>query len=822
VLNFLEKYMELCEQCSLTDYILLYQVLLKDSLTPALDHLRRVPVSNTSEHLCSTIRYLKRFVWKLLANKRFYQTVFMMNDFLNFRPELLFDVLKSLLALNQKMLLVWIQTMDVSVKNCISFNFSLFEKGADSISLPSKGQAEVSNLNSMMNKAMFIFKREPLCSEVNDHQNALMYHNRDQTLISSFFKTLEVFLAKFDEIELQFVVLRLHWFLDELFFCLIKVVSTMRTFKKLDLSGLYTLFGFSIVWEEGEKPKDDLSQSLPYILQSVFQKVIDDHQLPVKVDSLQMNWKKQNKITEDSEWRGIKEVSFMRPMGQKVKELELIQLCFDHQTYHTAISERNTEFIENNFWLLFDSNIFINSDELETFIVNLAANFRKEKSHMRYLGFLRRLRESLEEDQEQEEKVPLLKVWRSYVYLNLLSHSFDINVQISKEFTSFVRKNFGLLQRFMKDRYSDRVEYLTATLTSVIPELSFSSHSSFTDALLSFITDDDGEEPSHPDKEGLEIVRRFHLQFIEEKHLCIVDTLLETTKCYSREDLLDHLRFAEELIYTINLNKKSMSLIVFLLEYTVEMLCRSSCVDLDFFGLSITAINRIFDLNVVHESSPDEALFKSRFQNMPNSQHTSRHISHYLLFKVYLRVAQTNPADLRLEKALEAIESFNTCGPQYYNLLLNLFEQNFKTLISLLSTATSTEAKFISSWTISLKILQHFQASSDWSRDRGDCTDPSGNKLKNILLDIINNLQHLQTRLPSEIIYVSSSQQATIHAVNSFFLTSSCWSHDTVLSTYLRVIKLLDKIDQSTALRCKPSLTQPTATSSLSSLCRPS
>ena len=355
----------------------------------------------------------------------------------------------------------------------------------------------------------------------------------------------------------------------------------------------------------------------------------------------------------------------------------------------------------------------------------------------------------------------------------MLNENADLHLNILKLFPLFVRHNFLALESFLATKYFDRTVYLTATLTTVAKELSLSSHSSFADALKSFMTEEEeiSELPSpmiSQDKSNKHLVV-FNTAFFRKPNFSFEETILEKAKLFNENSILEFVQFIVHNILTINLNKASFRLIVYLLEFAIDFLSRKPSVDPKFYDNILQLLDQVLDIEKQHTSKQEEFDFKEKFRNLRDCQEISQLLRGYFKFRVSLKMAMESGAS-NFEILQDYFSPVVHAGSAYMSLMIGVFESAVKNLLYKLSIKNSKSQLNVQSWQIVLKLILHIKSLALRSEEKIDGTDDSLGRLEALLSEISKNIKVNPTTIHCDIILVHEAYPG-VHPNNVYLLS---------------------------------------------------
>lgn len=383
--------------------------------------------------------------------------------------------------------------------------------------------------------------------------------------------------------------------------------------------------------------------------------------------------------------------------------------------------------------------------------------------------------------------------------MQLLIENSDVSIQVPKLFIKFVRKHFGLFETAFVSKYSDRVNFLTPILTTVAKEISLSSHSSFTDALLSFLTEDD--EPS--EKLSVEILPRtisestsckgyeeFNGSFFKKSQYCVVEAFLQRMNVYNSEALIELFQFVRTSLLSLNLNKKGLKLIIYLLEFMTELFVRKDTADQNYFEEGIKIIKSILCINEVVFLEKEELPFKKLFSGLKDAEEVSSLMRNYFLFKLNLKILHNVSSAITIDTLLHNFDAVSLAGSPYLMLMVSTFESHVKAQVSKLSVKPVQDTAYVISWRTTFKLLLHIHKYVLSILDRYDYSEEIRIKLEGVLSDISNNIKANRTKINGDIVC------EYIETMNVVYLCRPDPTEDRVLAKYLELMTTVNSLDQ--------------------------
>lgn len=727
----------------------------------------------TSPRSPAVLRAAHAFVFSSLQLPHFFNRYFMMNDFLIFRKEEVYFILKKVMESTQKAVLPLKDESVSQVINGLWFDCSVLLPGFKSppVYETCKEESESSSeqLDALFNKVIYVFKREISESKVTDHQNSLIYNNRDNTLIAEFFLKLGNLILSLDEVSLADLITRMDKFQQETFECIHSVSFKLLALFKNDVKKLFTFFGLCFKFKDSvESPKSfqlKVTSSLEYAFRTIIKK---DGLQPA---ALSVFIAEKMKMSLDPNFdESIESFNYMRSSDKvlsspRVKQLGESSFPLDNGAYEASIQERHMDFIKQNIVLIVDSNCMVRTQEFFRLLNHLCSYFRLHLGIPSFFEFLEDFKKNISLPKGLNLKILPVNAWRCYCYLHMVAENSDLHLNVLRLFPLFVRHNFLAFEAFLTSKYFDRVMYLTATLTTVAREVSLSSHSSLADALKSFMTEDnDVSEPPSPalvhDKSNRHL-ENFNLTFFRKHGFSFEDVLLEKAKLFSESHVLDFLQMVVANVLSVNLTKASFKLIVYLLEFAVDFVCRKTSNDPAFYHSAKGLIDQVLEINRLVTSKKEEAEFKAKFSSLKDSKEISTLLKSYFKARVSFKmILEVGACEVDLLQDYFCAVAY--AGSAYMNLMIGLFENTVRTLLYKLSVKNSKSAENVQSWQALLKLILFIKSLVLSNQDRMDGTDESLSRLESILSEISSNIKINPTTIHCDIILVQAVDSRAI------------------------------------------------------------
>lgn len=721
------------------------------------------------------LRVVQQFVFGCLRLPHFFHSYFMTNDFLIFRQEEVYQTLVKVMQSTQKIVMstkaeVLPQVMHGLVFDCYVF----LPEFRDS---PQTDQIDSGKDTSdpIFSKIAYLFKREISSSTVADHQNSLIYNIRENSLISEFFGRLSGMIISLDEIYLSDLVCRLSRFSEETFDCLLNTgFKMMASYFRSDFMKVLAFMNVSLEMSKVDAMRLSaeklLAMGLAYSILAIYKdRGIDivplQNHIATRVDG-DLFEGFRSCVTSFSYLTAASKLT----SSARLKPLAENRLMMEGYLYEASIQERQLDFIKKHMVLLVDSNCIASSKEFFELVRHLCNHFRHENNLDDFLMFLRDFKSSVVFEGDLKPKTAAFMVWRCFVYLKMISENSDINLDILKLYSLFVRHEFRIVEGVFSSKYLDRIIYLSSTLTTVAREVSISSHSSLADALKSFMTEEEDSEIASPELRPRETMRdldNFNLTFIRKQNFSFEEVLLDKCKVYSDQSVLEHLKYVVDLIVTINLAKSSFRLMVYLLEYSVDLICRKESSSVHYYRQCLSTIDKVFAIeNIQDDTDRNEKIFKEKFRLLKDGIEISTLLRNYFKFKINLKALHTAPEVASLEELQDLFSAVTLGSTAYISLMITAFETSVKQLLFRLSAKMCK----VSSWQTIFKLLLYIKRHVAALRDRLDSTDDSLNRLEGILTDVSNNIKINPAIIDTDIILVTSHKSG-IHRNDVYILS---------------------------------------------------
>lgn len=706
------------------------------------------------------LRIVNQFTFNCIQLPHFFHSYFMTCDFVIFRQEEVYQILIKIMQSTQHIIMKARSDLIPQLIHGLVFDCSLFLPGFRDLVQMDPSESTLDKPDSIFSKIAYILKREISTSTVSDHQNSLIYNIRENSIISDFFDRLSGLIISMDEIYLCDLVCRLNRFAEEMFDSICHTgIKLMASHFKHDASkvmqfmNVYMIFDKSIILEI---PADKLlMMCMAYSMLKIFKdKAVESVALrnhiktKIEMDVFDHFCSAVKSFTYTEASSTINSMLRLKPLAEN-------RLMMEGYLYEASIHERQLDFIRKNILLIVDANCMANTPAFFDMIRHLCNQFRQENDLDSFVQFLNYFKSSIVFGEGLKAKIPGYMAWRCFIYLKIVAENSDIHLSILQLFADFVRYNFRIIDSIFGSNYLDRIGYLSSTLTTVARELSLSSHSSLADALKSFMNEDEDMDASSPKlKDNVcKYLDNFNLTFMRKPAFTFEDLILDKAKVYSEQSILDHLRYLVDLIISINIAKTSFRLMIYLLEYSVDLVCRKESKSIDYFNSCLWNIDRVFDIeNMNNELDDNEREFKAKFRAMKDGLEISTLLRSYFKFRICLKAIHSAPVISPLESLQDQFSAVSYASTPYMALMITIFENSVKQLLFKLSLGTSA----VSSWQTIFKLLLFIKRHATAMRDRMDSTDDSLARLEAVLSDVSSNIKVNPTNIDTDIIFVNA------------------------------------------------------------------
>ena len=739
-------------------------------------------VAAVTKHPSQALKTVLKFLFSAFKVPNFLQVMFLLNDFLVFRSN---EVLGVLRLAMEKLQSLSSRLAGEEIFTCLQglrFDCTVLLQVLRTPDQPSltAERTTITNekslpIDEMFTKMVYVLKKEVSSSTVADHQNSLGYNGRDQSVVSDFFDTLQQFLLSFDHISYQLLLMRLSKFPNEVFSCchefLVKILpqfgrdarkalaclqitathcadSPLAKVDENDSNGICATFNSSYLTAM-------LYLATKKILESLGQQYTTDHftQFASKRPWIRLDLQLLSHISEIRFGCDSFTVSDPRPnkalLARKCTENLLLH---ESHLYRTSITERYFEFVLENFSELVDSCSFAASPEFFS-LISCVQFFLKQSPTLdlliRFLDMFgqsivtRTLRRFSVADRTPQDwtKVPdppvlhLAQVkpntvWRSFVYLHLLAENADSHPLILGRFLVFVKANFSMFAAnhvVFASSYTDRISILHRTLTTLNPEVTMSACSSFTDALLSYLTDEDdthervfeqdeekssildsiwvGSNSRTPTAWSVGYLEDINNMLFRKPNRCLFRSVIQRSYFFSADSMWQLVRWMQQLLLAVNITHRGLKLVVLFLEATFDILLAKDTADFSYYKQGRDLLASLFSLDTNITGSPAEQEFKIKLQAMKHHTYIVSLLRGYFCLKLELKIIQNTPKQADRLAAEAALESVHFAGSPYLRLMIGVFTSHVKRMISGLSIRLSGDMNYVQSWKDTLSLF---------------------------------------------------------------------------------------------------------------------
>lgn len=624
--------------------------------------------------------------------------------------------------------------------------------------------------DEMFTKVVYVLKQEISSSTVSDHQNSLGYNGRDQSLIRDFFETLLQLLLTFDQFCYHDLLVRLCRFPCEVLSCCQEFISkilpqfgrdTRQALKCLNISAVHSPGSVYSQFDNRPSHSDSSIFNSSYQIAVLFratQKILQsigldfqEHQLN-NYPQIKLDQKIQISIIDVK--LGIRQQISTGRFGSKnrlVRRCSENLLLYESSLYRTSITERYQEFIVENFVDIVDSCCLSTKSEFFA-LLTVITNFLRQSSPKldSLLNFIdnfacniatRALKKwSISQSQATNPHTvpdpPVLSaatarpstVWRAFVYLQLLIENSDLDPGFSTRLFLFIKANYGMfcsVRTVFSSELTDQMLILHKTLTTLNPEISLSACSSFTDALMSYLTD---EEETHEKVDELEADRSSVLDSLwigstsrsptidwstgyfedlnnllfRKPNRCLLRSVIQKAHFYSHESVMYLVNWVQKFLLGINITQRGLKLVVFFLETIIDILIGKDTAEFNHYQQGRELLSSIFDLETNVTKSSSEQDFKQKLQAMRHINQVVCLLKGYFQLKLELKILQNCPNQADNKIIETCLESIHLAGSPYLRLLVNLFTSHVRRLISGLSIRQPTDLGYVRSWKLTL------------------------------------------------------------------------------------------------------------------------
>lgn len=367
------------------------------------------------------LKVLLTFVFCVLSQRQLITSLILNNDFLIFRAPRIEPLITQCLKISQKVAikLRWpdifkdserlpfdckvLVLKDVSAPDSRPAQTTMTYPSMHSPSLqPSHHSSPPyhhleQSIEEMDNKIIFTFKREAEESAVIDHQNSLIYNNRDNTLIHDFFTRLSSLLSTFNEVSLANILHRLNKFTEEVFQCAIH--TGVKLLSGLGNSPRRVLRFFRVVVEYDEE-KSVVEHSPNTVLMSLLylsckQILESSHQEQAAEGLLSVLFSKFHHKLDDGFMKSlaIKSIKIL-PIESSdnctgiLKRRVVNRLMIDSHTFDSSIQSFLLKFARTNFNIIVDANCMSQEPDFFSMTKTVSSFIRQTGSIDDLLDFL--------------------------------------------------------------------------------------------------------------------------------------------------------------------------------------------------------------------------------------------------------------------------------------------------------------------------------------------------------------------------------------------------------------------------------------------------
>lgn len=736
------------------------------------------------------LKTVLKFLFAVFKLPNFLSVMFMLNDFLVFRTDQVLDLLRLVFRCCSDIAShIPGEEIFTSLQG-LRFDCSILL----SVFRPNEGGANVGEMmntnpettlpkDEMFTKVVYVLKQEISSSTVSDHQNSLGYNGRDQVLIREFFETLLQLLLTFDQLCYHDLLIRLCRFPCEVLMCCHEFVSkvlpqfgrdTRQALHCLNISAVHAPGSLYSQYDIRPWQSDSTAFNIGYLTAVLFratQKTLQSmglefkeqqmHQLAQKNPQMKLDQQILSSITDVQ--LGTRSQPTQRRLGSKNR---LPRRCCEnlllHESplYRTSITERYHEFIVENFMELVDSCCLSTKPEFFN-LLSVVVSFLKQSSPRldMLIGFIDHFANNIvtrgfkkwSMSQKPVTKLevvpepPVLSattarpatVWRAFVYLHLLIENSDLDPGLSARLFGFIKANYGMFcstRTVFSSEFSDHMLVLHKTLTTLNPEVSMSACSSFTDALMSYLTD---EDETHEKTDELEADRSSVLDSLwvgstsrsptidwstgyfedlnnllfRKPNRCLMRSVVQKSHFYSHESVMYLVTWVQNLLLGINITHRGLRLVVLFLEVILDILLGKDTAEFHHYKQGRDLIGSLFDLEVNITKTTSEEEFKQKLKAMRHINQIVCLLKGYFLLKLELKILQNCPKQTDTKTIETCLESIHLAGSPHLRLLVKLFTSHVRRLISGLSIRQPTDQGYVSSWkeTLStfLKVVHH-------------------------------------------------------------------------------------------------------------------
>ena len=385
-LSFVVEFSHFNESLKAHDHLSIIQTIWRMIILPLL-------APNNSHQL---LKAAHSFIFGCLRLPHVFHSYFMMNDFLIFRKEEVYFILKKVMESTQRLVL---QFKDENVSHAMQglwFDCTVLLPSFKAPATAEHGKDEPETVQEqrdpLFNKVLYVFKREVSESTVKDHQNSLIYNNRDNSMISEFFFRLSNLVCSLDEVCLAEIVTRMDKFQEETFACLFTTALKLLQVLSNDAKKVFRFLNIQFKLREECLDLFPPKSLLLHGLEFAFNAILGDR--GISACNLQATIVDKIKMPFDPRFSSFVEGFEYHTSSEaldslaRVKTLSYSHLSLDSNLYEASIQERHIDFIRQNLLLIVDSNCMVRNQEFLSLLSYLCSYFRLHQGVTSFLSFL--------------------------------------------------------------------------------------------------------------------------------------------------------------------------------------------------------------------------------------------------------------------------------------------------------------------------------------------------------------------------------------------------------------------------------------------------
>ena len=691
-------------------------------------------------------------------------------------------------------------------------------------------QFNFTNQEIMMNKLLFLFRKqsdedkgsEGLGSKTS-YDSAVIYNKREQNSIDKIFDSMQGFFLEFDYVDLKEVILRLKTFYLELYHvvCLSFIKFMEQGLKFEEVS---RFFGFVILKKKhlqnmsqipsgrtGNNRNTNNSQASPLnqpkmarksiawivanslkliFLQNLKKTGANFSQIKAKINEI-ITQKLKTKIDPTvhksvqkiiyipyAEGRDHTTTSLAAKVKLKMGEKPKIDNILN--SLQNTLNEYLFQHTKHSFEQITSVNTFNSKPSFLLFIKNFLRNLKESRSeaegiqlHLNYFQLVQGY------TRVHEESLDLDRVWNIYLFFLISETFFENDKEVVLRVFEIMLNNYKVIRRFFKDQSMKEVQQnikclLESENLAFESELALSSHSSLTDAFMSFITDGESFSTNTLDYKSQQIrnqkveemTKLFNRDFMgTDSGRLFFRGFVEKGKFIDREIFEEILRDLLVSWDGINVTVKTLYAVVFIVSILAEI---SPKISISLVPTFLDFLDRIFDFSEREQPARARILdqsFNAGLRRLENGQIFAKNLNSFFSFKVSLEAPQSTPHS----QIISYLDVIDTTGGV---VALKMIKSLKKLVISSLSETTGSDQQNSlinqkKKWKLIFLLIQKFKSKiSNLERDEEGVKE-SFFILENCVMDILKNVRHLKAEGLKMVVLPD-----LIMAINDYFLSS--------------------------------------------------